>query len=289
MSDWCSIPHDRILVTGGGSGLGRAVALALSRLGKTVIVAGRRLAPLEETAALAAAAGATGPVVATTCDVRQEAEVDQLFDGLAGGGGVTAMVHAAGSARVGTLLGAPSGSFERTFQSALVGTVHVLRRFGGDLVAGSRRGAAVLISSSTAELGTAGIGGSAAARAGVISLARTVAREWGGAGIRVNCVAPGVFPVEGSQALFDAPGVDERLFEQIALGRYGEPDEIVGPILFLLSEAASYMTGTNMTVDGGQTIGGWPVPASVIAAHTRSAVPAGAGAAPGPGSTGGEA
>lgn len=269
MSDWCPISHHRILVTGGGSGLGRAVALALHRQGKVVLVAGRRIAALEETAEIARSTGGPGEIVAVTCDVRRFVEVEDLFDQVGALGGVTALVHAAGTARVGTLLDAPVGSFQQTIESALGGTVHVLRRFGGDLVAAGRGGAAVLISSSTAEVGTAGIGGSAAAKAGVISLARTVAREWGGAGIRVNCIAPGVVPVEESSPLFEEAAVGERLFEQIALGRYGTPDEIVGPILFLLSDAASYMTGVNMTVDGGQTLGGWPVPASVIAAHTR--------------------
>jgi NAD(P)-dependent dehydrogenase (short-subunit alcohol dehydrogenase family) len=255
---WYDVPHQQVLVTGAGSGIGRAVAVELARQGIRVYAAGRRSEALRETAALAASL--PGQVVEYPLDVRDANAVEKMFQRISFDGVVTGLVHAAATARLGTFLDNPAENFRKTVESALFGTANVLWHFGTSLRANDTGGAAVVVSSGTAAAGSAGISGSSAAKAGVESLMRSVAREWGSYGIRVNCVQPGLFPVEATTELWGDPELQAHQLDGIALKRYGRIPEIVGAFVFLLSDAASYMTGSTIRVDGGQGTGRWPIP-----------------------------
>jgi NAD(P)-dependent dehydrogenase (short-subunit alcohol dehydrogenase family) len=155
-------------------------------------------------------------------------------------------------------------AFRDTVDSTLVATFNTLHPWARSLKEVGSPGAAVCITSCTATNGAPGISHSSAGKAGVTSLLRSLGREWGPLGIRVNAVGPGTFPVEKSEAMLRHPVVREHKEETIAIGRYGALNEIVEPIVFLLSSGASYITGQTLIVDGGQTLSPWLMPRQAI-------------------------
>ena len=237
--------HDRVLVTGGGSGIGRAVALALAQLGACVYIMGRRKNALGQTQEMAA--GAPGRIVPVPCDLTSVEEVEAAFAAVERDGGqVQALVHSAAS----VYFKAPIR--EMTFDgfSDVIGTTlftafNAVHRWGTALLTANLSGAGVVVTSTNAPQGGPGVGHSSAGKAGVESFVKTAAREWGPAGVRINIIGPGIFPVEKT------PPVGQDRVDAVALQRLGQIDEIVGPILFMLTTAASYCTGADLRVDGG--------------------------------------
>ena len=264
MSEWSiEIPYDRLVVTGGGSGIGRAVALELASLGKTVYVMGRHEEKLVETADLAAEL--PGRIVPQTCDTSDPDQVRQAFDAVEAEGGLaTGLVHAAAQVTLGLARDIDPVEFQRTVESTLCSTFNVVQRWGVALLDAGVGGAAVAFTSATATGGIPGISHSSAGKAGVVSLARALGREWGPANVRVNCIGPGAFPIAKSEEMFASDVVSERMSEAIALARYGELHEIVGPTMFFLSTSAAYITGQSLVVDGGQTLLPWIVPKEAL-------------------------
>ncbi len=241
---------ERVVVTGGGSGIGRVLATTLAGTGATVYVLGRREEMLEQTATLAKEA--PGRVVPIRCDVLDEASLERAFARIAGDGGpATALAHSAASVNYTPAEEMTPVAFREVVESVLFGAFNTLHSWAAPLLASETPGVAVMVTSCIATRGTPGAAHSSAGKAGVEALVKTVAREWGDRGIRINAVGPGFFPVERSAGLFEHGGFGERLEEMIALGRLGELPEAVDPIVFLLSEAASYMTGEVVVPDGG--------------------------------------
>jgi NAD(P)-dependent dehydrogenase (short-subunit alcohol dehydrogenase family) len=240
----------RVVVPGGGSGIGRGVALALADAGATVFVLGRRREKLEETAALAASA--PGRVVPIACDVLDADQVAAAFEAIAADGGpAPGLAHCAAAVTYVPAAELAPSEFQEVVGSALFGAFNVLSAWGRALLAAGRPGAAVFVTSSIAARGTPGAAHSSAGKAAVEAMMRTVAREWGPAGIRLNCFGPGFFPVERNAGWIEDPANKAPLEEKVALARLGELHEAVGPILFLLSDAAGYTTGETVNVDGG--------------------------------------
>jgi citronellol/citronellal dehydrogenase len=240
--------YDRLMVTGGGSGIGRGVALETAGTGATVYVLGRTDRTLRETAALASGAR----VVPHVCDIRDPAAVNQAFAAVeADGGPVQAVVHCAASVQYAPAHEITADAFAQVVNSTLLGSFNVLSRWGGALIRGGLDGVAVALTSAIASRGTPGVSHSAAGKAGTEALVKSLAREWGPNGIRLNAVGPGFFPVERTQAMFEGEMAGKNIIEQIALGRLGELDEIVGPIVLLLTRAARYVTGQVLIPDGG--------------------------------------
>ena len=193
------------LVTGGGTGIGRATALELASLGARVAVTGRRAQLVEETAALAQRAG--GDVLAYPCDVREPDQVDAMLDAV----------------------------FNLTTQ---VANRSMIPHGYGKVVS-------VVISPRRAMPGMAH---SAAARAGVESMTRTMAVEWGRHGIRLNCVAPGIIHTEA----WERYGLDPDLVASaLPAGVLGTPEDVAHAIVFLSTPASDYITGDTVLVDGG--------------------------------------
>jgi NAD(P)-dependent dehydrogenase (short-subunit alcohol dehydrogenase family) len=240
----------RNVVVGGGSGIGRAAAVALAQAGSEVFVLGRRQAMLGETAQLAREL--PGCVTPITCDVLDERSVDDAFAAIeASGGPAAGLAHCAAAVNYTPAAEMTPRGFRAVVESVLFGAFNVLHRWSAPLIAAREPGAAVFVTSHVAALGTPGASHSSAGKAGVEAMVKTIAREWGPLGIRLNVMGPGIFPVERNAELVHRPEYEAAVVPLIALGRLGELPEAVGPLLFLLSEAASYITGEVIVSDGG--------------------------------------
>lgn len=240
---------DRVaLVTGGGTGLGRAMALELARLGAAVAVLGRRREPLDETVREIGGRG-----VAVQCDVREPETVTAAFDAVERElGPLTTLVNnAAGNFVVKAEDLSPNG-WRAVVGIVLDGTFYCSRELGRRLIARGAGGQIVNIVASYAWTGGPGTVHSAAAKAGVVALTRTLAVEWARHGIRVNAIAPGVVDTEGaSSALWSAPEVRDALLARVPLRRFGQPEEIAHACSYLVSDDSGYVTGEVLVADGG--------------------------------------
>jgi len=252
------IPHDRVAITGGGSGIGRATALELAKGGTDVYVLGRRVPWLEETAALAD--GSPGRIVPVQCDIRDPERVEAAFARIEQDGLATGLVNAAAQVSMLQARDLSLGEFANVIEATLLSAFSVVRRWGLPLLDADVRGAAVLVTSSNASLGAPGLVHSSAGKAGTNAMVKTLGREWGPYGITVNAVGPGPFPVEKSVDMWADPRTQTRMFREVALGRYGELEEIVGPILYFLSRGGAFTTGQVLAVDGGMSLQHWPLP-----------------------------
>jgi citronellol/citronellal dehydrogenase len=250
--------HRRTVVTGGGSGIGRAVALALAETGGDVFVMGRRMERLQATADLAR--GLPGSITPITCDIRDRATVDAAFDAVEKGGCAPALVHAAAEVYPCPAEQLTVEIFTDAIASQLTGAFNVVQRWALALLAAKTEGVAIAYSSALCARETPGISHSSGSKAGVESMLRSMAAEWADAGIRLNVIGPGMFPIPGVH--HEANWVGERaafVTQRVPLGRAGTTDEIVGPSLFMLSPAAGYMTGELVIVDGGLKLVAYPV------------------------------
>jgi NAD(P)-dependent dehydrogenase (short-subunit alcohol dehydrogenase family) len=236
------------LLTGGGSGLGRAMALELGRLGAKVAVLGRRRHVLEETVAQLADG------VAVPADVREPNEVAEAFDiAEAELGPITTLVNnAAGNFHVQAEELSPNG-WRAVVGIVLDGTFYCSRELGRRVIArGGDNAQIVNIVASYAWTGGPGTIHSAAAKAGVVNLTRTLAVEWARHGIRVNAISPGpVDTAETRERLWPTEEIRERILGRIPLARFGTEAEIANACAYLVSDYAAFVTGDVLSVDGG--------------------------------------
>lgn len=243
----------RAFVTGAGSGIGRAIALALAREGAALTLVGRTLEPLQTAAEEIQALGATAAVA--TGDVRNKADVDRLIaEAVARFGGLDMLVNAAGITNPGWAADMTEESFDRVVSINLKGTFLCCQAAGRHMIEAGR-GAIVNLGSISSFGGQSGRVNYAASKAGVLGLTRTLAIEWGRFGVRVNAVAPAL--IETPMIARNAPPafLENVVKDRTPLGRLGKPEEVAAVALFLLSDAASYVTGTTVLVDGGLEAG----------------------------------
>lgn len=243
-----------VLVTGGGSGLGLSMAKRFAGLGANVAITGRSAERLE---AAAAEIDATGERVSThPCDVRDfahvEAMVAQVVERF---GGVDVLVNnAAGNFLAASEDLSPNG-FNAVVQTVLYGTFNATLAVGRSMIEAKRRGSILNIVTTYAWTGSAFVLPSAAAKAGVLAMTRSLAVEWATYGIRCNAIAPGPFPTEGAwNALMPTPEIEAEARARIPMGRFGEHDELANLATFLVSDGSAFINGEVVTIDGGEWI-----------------------------------
>ena len=240
------------LVTGGGTGLGRAIARALADAGADLLLAARNLERLE--AAAAELRAATGRRVETAvCNIRERESVEALAERAhALFGGVDMLVNNAGGQFPSPARAIRPKGWHAVVDLNLNGTWHMTQVFGERMLAG--RGGSITNVIAVIGRGFPGLAHTAAARAGVLELTRTLAYEWG-TKVRVNCVAPGPFRTEGFDSTYDVDSMASGM-RTIPIPRFGRIHEAAHAAVFLASPAASYVTGEVLYVAGGQQLYG---------------------------------
>jgi NAD(P)-dependent dehydrogenase (short-subunit alcohol dehydrogenase family) len=242
------------VVLGGTSGLGRAIAVALAAAGADVVASSRRDEQVEETAAEIERLGRR--TLRVTSDVSERATLRALHDTvLKEFGKVDVLVNAAGiTSRVATLE-CSEELWERIFNTNLTGTLRACQIFGETML---RQGAGSIINvaSLSSYVAFHEVAAYGASKAGVVALTKSLAIEFAQKGVRVNALAPGVFPTALNQELLFGTGRGKELLMRTPMGRFGRPEELGGAAVFLASDAASFVTGEVITIDGGTLASG---------------------------------
>ena len=245
--------NKRAIITGAGSGIGRASALRFAQEGAQVLVTGRTAARVEDTAELIRAAG--GNAIAMAADASIEADVEAMVTRcIAEFGGLEIFfVNAATWVGNVSLFEQTVAQWQEVLQVNLIGAFLATKHAGRHMRA-QGLGSIIFTSSVAALRANAGDAAYSASKAAINSLAQVAANELSGTGVRVNAILPGLIETEGTRALFDAAkarGAASRLGQVNPLKRPGQPEEIAAMAAFLASEDASYVNGQAIAIDGG--------------------------------------
>jgi NAD(P)-dependent dehydrogenase (short-subunit alcohol dehydrogenase family) len=246
-----ALKGETILVTGGGTGLGRAMVERFAAVGARVAVLGRREGPLQETVEAVREAG--GKAAWASADVRSPEELAAAIDGIeAELGPLTGLVNNAAGNFLACSEDLSPNAFDAVVQIVLYGTFHTTLDVGRRWIERGGGGSILNILTTYAWMGSPFVLPSAAAKAGVMAMMRSLAVEWATYGIRNNGIAPGPFPTEGAFSRLMPPGMVEEAKQAIPVRRFGEPQELADLAVYLMSPAASYITGETVVIDGGE-------------------------------------
>jgi NAD(P)-dependent dehydrogenase (short-subunit alcohol dehydrogenase family) len=239
----------RILVTGGGTGLGREIAAKYLALGATVWICGRRQAVLDETAA-ALTHPHGGTVKTHAVDIRDAAAVDGMVEAIWADGPLTGLVNNAAGNFISPTQAISARGFDAIANTVLHGTFYVTNAVGKRWIRDGLPGSIVSIVTTWVWTGSPFTVPSAMAKSGLDAMTKSLAIEWGRYGIRVNAIAPGVFPTEGMTARLD-PGEDAaaRGVEN-PMGRVGRMPELQNLAAFLMADGCEWLTGQTIAIDG---------------------------------------
>ena len=253
-SDLFGLRGKPVLVVGGGAGIGRATALLFGRVGASVAVAdldGERAA---EVSADVLSLGVRSIAIAgdVTDEFGAQAVVDEAHSAL---GGLFAVVNIVGMASWSDLLSMDLAVWDADLRNNLTHHLLVGRAAARHMIADGVAGRLALVTSISGIFGAPNHAAYGAAKAGATALARSMANEWAPYGIRVNSVAPDIIATPRVVAGFEARGISDMnaivAADGVPLARWGTPDEIAGPLVFLVSDLAGFITGQNLVVDGG--------------------------------------
>lgn len=237
------------VVTGGGSGIGRAVAYAFAEAGSRVVVMDRNAEGAEATAAEVRQRG--GQALALTCDIADSDSIQKSAQASeATFGPCDVLVNNAGVQILGNLRSITLSEWNQILSINLTGALLCSQAFGAQMRK-RQRGSIVHVSSIGADHPSSMAGSYSIAKAGVVMLSRQLAIEWAGDGIRSNAVKPGMIRTGLTEATYMKPGLEERRNAIIPAGRVGRPEDVAQTVLFLASDRASYITGQELAVDGG--------------------------------------
>jgi NAD(P)-dependent dehydrogenase (short-subunit alcohol dehydrogenase family) len=236
------------VVVGGTSGIGRVLALGLADAGADVVATGRRAELVDAVATEIERRGRR--TVRLAADVSDRASLEQLNAAcIAALGKVDIMVCAAGTTKRVSSIDMEEGDWQRIIETNLTGTLRACQVFGRPMLA-RKSGRIITIASLSSFVGLFEVAAYTASKAGVAGLTRALAIEWASSNVTVNSIAPGVFRTDLNTALLDSPRGQEFLV-RTPMGRFGKVEELVGAAVFLASDAASFVTGHVLAVDGG--------------------------------------
>ncbi len=239
----------RALVTGASSGLGAGFARALAGAGAELVLAARRMEPLEALAGEIAAAG--GKAVAVSMDVTSAQSVERAFETMAQTGeAADIIVNNSGVSREAWIADMEEVDWDLVMDTNLKGVWRVAKASARALMTAGKGGSVINIASITARRSSQTIAAYAASKAAVEHLTRAMALEWARSGIRVNAIAPGYFLTDINADFFETDA-GEAMVKRIPMRRLGQLEELSGPLLLLASDAGAYMTGATLVVDGG--------------------------------------
>lgn len=247
---------EHILITGGGTGLGKSMGRRFLELGARLTICGRRQGVLEATAAEHRAATG-GEITALPCDVREPEAVEAMIAAAEAAAPVTALVNNAAGNFLARSEELSPRAVDAVVGIVLKGSLNATLALGRRWLAAERQGTVLSIVTSYAWTGSAYVLPSAVAKAGVLAMTRSLAVEWGGRGIRLNAIAPGPFPTEGAwQRLVPRPELARAFETRNPLRRPGEHRELADLAAFLLARGSGYVNGEVVAIDGGEWLAG---------------------------------
>ena len=244
----------RILITGGGTGLGKAMAHRFLQLGATVYICGRREEVLHKTVA---ELSVNGPINPLPCDVRSLDAVESMVDSIWQTGPLDILVNNAAGNFIARTEELSPRAFESVIGIVLMGTLHATMACGRRWLKASHPGTVLSISATYASVGSAYVVPSAVSKAGVEALTRSLAVEWGNRGIRMNAIAPGPIPTQGAfSRVLPRPDLEALALDRNPLHRFGTTEELANLAAFLVSDGSAYINGEVIRMDGGEFLQG---------------------------------
>lgn len=249
------LDHKRVLITGGGTGLGKAMAARFLELGATIYICGRRENVLQETRAELSAI--TKEIHALPCDVRDLDAVERMVDSIWSDGPLDIVVNNAAGNFIARTEDLSPRAFDSVIGIVLHGTLHCTMACGRRWLKAGLAGTVLSISATYAPVGSAYVVPSAVAKAGVEALTRSLAVEWGNRRIRLNAIAPGPIPTQGAFSRV-LPRADLEAFaiERHPMHRFGTTEELANLAAFLVSDGSGYINGEVVRMDGGELLQG---------------------------------
>ena len=244
----------RVLITGGGTGLGKGMATRFLELGATVHICGRRVDVLEETAA---ELSPKGPIHPIPCDVRNLDAVEAMMDSIWSEAPLDILVNNAAGNFIARTEDLSPNAWQSVINIVLMGTLNCTMACGRRWLASQHKGTVLSISATYAPVGSAYVVPSAVSKAGVEALTRSLAVEWGDRGIRMNAIAPGPIPTQGAfSRVLPHPGLEKIALERNPQHRFGTVEELANLAAFLVSDGSGYINGEVVRMDGGEFLQG---------------------------------
>ncbi len=246
----------RVLITGGGTGLGKGTAQRFLELGAEVYICGRRQEVLAATEReLRERTG--GKIHSHPCDVRDAAAVDAMIAAIWAAGPLDVLMNNAAGNFLARTEDLSLGAFQSVIGIVLMGTLHTTLACGRRWLEAGHRAVVLNVTTTYTETGSAYVVPSAVSKAGVQAMTRSLAVEWGNRGIRMNAIAPGPIPTEGAfSRLLPRPELEQQAKQKNPLGRFGTVEEFVNLAAFLVSDGSGYINGEVITMDGGEWLEG---------------------------------
>ncbi len=243
-----------VLISGGGTGLGREMAFGFGNLGARIAILGRREDILKKTCTDMSNLGITA--LYSRCDIRDPLQVKNSVDYFTEQfGGINTLVNNAAGNFISKTENLSPNAFNTVIGIVLNGTLNLTMELGKRWIESKQTGVVLNISTIYGETGSAYVVPSAIGKAGVIALTKSLAAEWGRYGIRHVAIAPGIVPTEGAMShLAPTDEIKNMLLKRIPVGRFGELNELVNLAIFLISDACTYINGDVVKFDGGESL-----------------------------------
>jgi NAD(P)-dependent dehydrogenase (short-subunit alcohol dehydrogenase family) len=244
----------RILITGGGTGLGKGMAERFLELGADVYICGRREEVLQQTAA---ELSPKGPIHAIACDVRNLEAVEAMIESIWSAGPLNILVNNAAGNFIARTEELTPGAWSAVINIVLMGTLHCTMACGRRWLKSNHSGTVLSISATYAPVGSAYVVPSAVSKAGVEALMRSLAVEWGDRRIRMNAIAPGPIPTQGAfSRVLPRSDLETLALERNPQHRFGTVEELANLAAFLVSDGSGYINGEVIRMDGGEFLQG---------------------------------